>query len=218
MKTNKELGERVREYLIEKGVETPIVDYAENAEKKMTIIEENFSRIMQALGLDLNDDSLKDTPNRVAKMYLNEIFYGLNYENFPNCSKFENKMHYDEMVIERGISVNSFCEHHFVNIDGSAIIAYIPKTKVIGLSKLNRIVKFFSKRPQVQERLTEQIYHALSYILETEDIAVIIEATHHCVKSRGVEDQNCDTMTSKLGGVFREQGVRMEFFTLIKRA
>lgn len=218
MKTNKELGERVREYLIEKGVETPIVDYGENIEKRMNIVEENFTRIMLALGLDLKDDSLKDTPKRVAKMYLNEIFYGLNYENFPNCSKFENKMHYDEMVIERGISVNSFCEHHFVNIDGSAIIAYIPKTKVIGLSKLNRIVKFFSKRPQVQERLTEQIYHSLSYILETEDIAVIIEATHHCVKSRGVEDQNCDTMTSKLGGVFREQGVRMEFFTLIKRA
>ena len=158
MKTNKELGERVREYLIEKGVETPIVDCTENAEKKMTIIEENFSRVMQALGLDLKDDSLKDTPKRVAKMYLNEIFYGLNYENFPNCSKFENKMHYDEMVIERGISVNSFCEHHFVNIDGSAIIAYIPKTKVIGLSRstVQRVVQFRAYKKEVK-RIYEEL-------------------------------------------------------------
>ena len=125
-------------------------------------------------------------------------------------------MNYDEMVIGRGISINSFCEHHFVNIDGEAVIAYIPKGKVIGLSKLNRVAKFFSKRPQVQERLTEQIFHALSYILETDNIAVIINATHHCVKSRGVEDQNSTTITSKMGGKFRDSEARKELLGLIK--
>lgn len=218
-KTDRNLGEKVRQHLIEKGVETPIrkdKSYLED-EAKLQIIQNHFSGIMTALGLNLEDDSLKDTPSRVAKMYLKEIFFGLDYDNFPSCSKFENRMQYDEMLVERGISVQSFCEHHFVNISGNAVIAYIPKDKVIGLSKLNRIVKFFSKRPQVQERLTEQIYHALSLILETEDIAVIIEAEHHCVKSRGVEDENSDTITSKLGGAFRNNAVRMELFALMKR-
>ncbi len=218
-KTDRSLGEKVREYLIEKGVETPIrkdKSYLED-EAKLKLIGNHFNGIMTTLGLNLEDDSLKDTPSRVAKMYLKEIFYGLDYDNFPSCSQFENRMQYDEMLIERGISVQSFCEHHFVNISGTATVAYIPKGKVIGLSKLNRIVKFFSKRPQVQERLTEQIYHALAYILGTEDIAVIIEAEHHCVKSRGVEDENSDTITSKLGGEFRNNTVRMELFALVKR-
>ena len=216
MKTNPELGKEIRQYLIERGVETPIAENDKLGSDKKIEIEGYFENIMNSLGLDLSDDSLQDTPRRVAKMYVDEIFYGLNYDNFPSCSRFENKMQYDEMVIEKGIAVNSVCEHHFVNIDGNCTIAYIPNEKVIGLSKLNRVVRFFCKRPQVQERLTEQIYHALSYILETEDIAVIMDATHHCVKSRGVEDQNCDTITSKLGGVFRQNEGRMELFTLIK--
>lgn len=167
---------------------------------------------MIELGLDLADDSLMDTPRRVSKMFVDEIFYGLDYANFPKITTVENKMQYDEMLIIKGCQVSSTCEHHFVVIDGLAKIAYIPKDKVIGLSKINRIVKFFSKRPQIQERLTEQIFAALQFILKTDSIAVEIDATHFCVKSRGVEDSGSSTVTRKLGGVFMSKPeVRNEF-------
>jgi GTP cyclohydrolase I len=173
---------------------------------------------METLGLDLSDDSLEETPKRVAKMYVNEIFWGLKPENFPKCTVIENKMGYDEMVIEKDITLMSNCEHHFVTIDGKAHVAYIPKGKVLGLSKLNRIVEYFARRPQVQERIAEQVYHALAFILGTEDIAVVIEGVHYCVKSRGVEDHGSYTYTAKLGGCFRsEPEARAEFMSLIKK-
>lgn len=207
------LGEEIKNYLISKGVETPIsanIDYP--SESKKTEIASKFSDIMKFIGLDLTDDSLKDTPNRVAKMFIEEIFYGLDYKNFPKCTNIDNKMQYDEMLVENKITVSSTCEHNFVTIDGFAKVGYIPKKKVVGLSKLNRIVDFFSKRPQVQERLTAQIYYALCYILETEDVAVEISAVHHCVKSRGIRDTNSYTITRKLGGSLRnEPETRKEF-------
>jgi|TARA_R110002074_G_scaffold334242_2_gene504496 GTP cyclohydrolase I len=174
---------------------------------------------MDTLGLDLSDDSLTDTPKRVAKMYVNEIFWGLDYDAFPKCTTVNNKMHYDEMVVERNINVQSNCEHHFVVIDGLATVAYIPNERVLGLSKINRIVEYFSKRPQIQERLTEQIYYALQYILGTDNIAVLIDAQHYCVKSRGVEDVGSSTITSKLGGGFRDKddpGLRAEFLSIAR--
>ncbi len=219
-KTDPELGYKVEEFLREKGVHTPIVVDKLLVKDKTKIgkIEKYFTSIMEVLGLDLADDSLTDTPKRVAKMFVNEIFWGLKPENFPKCTVIENKMGYDEMVIEKDITMMSNCEHHFVTIDGKAHIAYIPKGKVLGLSKLNRIVEYFARRPQVQERIAEQVYWALSYILETEDIAVVIEGTHYCVKSRGVEDHSSYTYTAKLGGCFRtEPEARAEFMTLIKR-
>ena len=206
----------LKEYLIEKGVETPMVENGYTSYKKREKIEKSFKEIMFNLGLDLSDDSLEKTPYRVAKMFVDEIFVGLDYNHFPRITTIKNKMGYNQMLIERNINVSSTCEHHFVVIDGNCFIGYIPNERVIGLSKLNRIVKFFSKRPQVQERLTEQIWYALNYILETEDIAVFIEATHFCVKSRGIEDVNSDTITSKIGGVFMDPVVRSEFFHLIK--
>jgi GTP cyclohydrolase I len=173
---------------------------------------------MKYLGLDLTDDSLIDTPKRVAKMYVNEIFWGLDYDAFPKCTTVDNKMKYDEMVVERGINVQSNCEHHFVVIDGKATVGYIPNQKVLGLSKINRIVEYFSKRPQIQERLTEQVYFALQYILETDNIAVVIDAQHYCVKSRGVEDVGSSTVTSKLGGVFKsDPAVRTEFMNIVNK-
>jgi len=219
-KTDPELGYKIEEYLREKGVHTPtIIDKLNVKEKsKINKIEKHFAAIMDILGLDREDDSLTDTPLRVAKMYVNEIFWGLKPENFPKCTVIENKMGYDEMVIEKDITLMSNCEHHFVTIDGKAHVAYIPKGKVLGLSKLNRIVEYFARRPQVQERIAEQIYHALVFILGTEDIAVVIEGTHYCVKSRGVEDHSSYTYTAKLGGCFRsEPEARAEFMTLIKK-
>ena len=218
MKTDKNLGKKVNDYLIEKGVETPITKnkYFGNQQLQKENIEKHFSEIMETLGLDLTDDSLIDTPKRVAKMYVNEIFYGLDYDKFPKATTVDNKMKYDEMVLVNDINVQSNCEHHFVVIDGLASFAYIPKDKVLGLSKINRIVEFFSKRPQIQERLTEQIFFALSYILDTEDCAISINATHYCVKSRGIQDVNSYTVTSKLGGRFKEAAVRNEFLNLIK--
>ena len=216
MKTDLKLGYEVRDYLIKKGVETPIKSSGLSNDEKKLFIEENFRQIMILLDLDLEDDSLKDTPTRVAKMYVDEIFNGLDYNNFPKCTAVDNKMKYDNMLVERYINVQSNCEHHFVIIDGYCHIAYIPKDKVIGLSKLNRIVEFFSKRPQIQERLTEQIYWALVYILKTEDVAVCIEAQHFCVKARGIKDTGSDTVTSKIGGVFLQSSVRKEYFDIIK--
>ena len=218
MKTDEQLGLKVKQFLIDKGVETPMVDNGLTDDEKIAEIKDKFTDIMNALGLDLQDDSLIDTPSRVAKMYVHEIFFGLDYKHFPKATTVDNKMKYDEMVIERNINVQSNCEHHFVIIDGSCHISYIPKNKVLGLSKLNRIVQFFSKRPQIQERLTEQIYYALSYILDTEDIGVIIEAAHYCVKSRGIQDVNSDTVTSKMGGCFKtDPEARKEFLSIVNK-
>lgn len=215
-KTDPELGHRVHEHLVKCGVETPITNTSADRKWKIDKIEESFQAIMEVLGLDLNDDSLQDTPKRVAKMYVNEIFWGLDYEAFPKCTTVDNKMKYDEMVVERNVNVQSNCEHHFVVIDGVATVGYIPKQKVLGLSKINRVVEYFAKRPQIQERLTEQVYHALQYILETDDIAVVVDAQHYCVKSRGVEDVGSSTVTSKLGGVFKsDPSVRTEFMNIV---
>lgn len=212
MKNDSILGQEVHKHLLKKKVETPMSAPNIDAEEN---IKELFAEIMLQLGLDLNDDSLADTPKRVAKMYVNEIFLGLNYDNFPKCTAVENKMKYDEMVCVDKISLQSNCEHHFVIIDGFAKVAYIPKKKVLGLSKINRVVKFFAQRPQIQERLTEQIYHALEYILNTQDIAVQIKATHFCVKARGVNDTHSYTSTTKLGGIFRQDAsARNEFLNL----
>lgn len=216
-KTDKELGLRVSQYLKEKGVETPVKENGLSEKEKLNIIQDSFKTIMNTLGLDLEDDSLMDTPDRVANMFVNEIYWGLSPDNFPKVTAVENKMGYDSMVVEKGINVQSNCEHHFIVIDGFANIAYIPKNKVLGLSKLNRIVEYFAKRPQIQERMTQQIYYALEFILETPDIAVIIDAKHYCVKSRGVEDVGSQTITSKLGGVFKtDPTYRKEFFESVK--
>lgn len=214
-KTDPELGQKVHEHLVKMGVETPTFKTALDRKDKITEIEKSFSHIMQVLGLDLADDSLAETPKRVAKMYVNEIFWGLDYDAFPKCTTVDNKMKYNEMVVERNVSVQSNCEHHFVIIDGLATVAYVPKDRVLGLSKINRIVEYFSKRPQIQERLTEQIFHTLQFILDTEDVAVMIDAQHYCVKSRGVEDTGSSTVTSRLGGGFKtDPAARAEFLNI----
>lgn len=218
MKTDAELGKKVSAYLISKGVETPVVqDKLEVADKvKLRVIEKNVRSIMETLGMDLTDDSLIETPLRVAKMYVNEIFNGLKYENFPKCTTVDNKMKYDEMVVEKDITAISVCEHHLVTIDQKVSVAYIPKDKVLGLSKLNRIAKFFAQRPQIQERYAEQLFHALEFILDTSDIAVFVRGKHYCVAQRGVEDTSSYTLTSKLGGGFKsDQALRKEFMDLI---
>ena len=215
-KCNPELGKLVHQHLVNCGVETPTVDNGLSRTDKIDFIERKFNDIMNALGLDVSDDSLIETPKRVAKMYVNEIFWGLDYEALPKCTTVDNKMNYDEMVIERNVNVQSNCEHHFVVIDGLATVGYIPNKKVLGLSKINRVVEYFSKRPQIQERLTEQIYHALQFILETDNIGVVINAKHYCVASRGVEDTGSNTITSKLGGCFKtDPSVRSEFMRMV---
>ena len=215
IKTDPHLGQKVHEYLVSVGVETPVNNNGLSRQEKIDKIENNFNQILDTLGLDRGDDSLIDSPKRIAKMYVNEIFWGLDYEAFPKATVVENKMKYNEMVIVKNISVQSYCEHHFVVIDGLASVAYVPKEKVLGLSKINRIVEYFAKRPQIQERLTEQVYHALSFILETKDVAVMIDAQHYCVKSRGVEDTGSSTITSRLGGGFKsDHKARAEFLAL----
>ena len=216
-KTDPELGKQVHEHLVKKGVETPTFSVGMDRTHKIAEIEKSFTYIMQVLGLDLSDDSLNETPKRVAKMYVNEIFWGLDHEAFPKCTTVSNKMQYNEMVCERNINVQSNCEHHFVIIDGLATVAYVPKDKVLGLSKINRIVEYFSKRPQIQERLTEQIFHTLQFILDTEDVAVMIDAQHYCVKSRGVEDTGSSTVTVRLGGGFKsDPAARNEFLSIAR--
>ena len=202
----------VRDTLIEHGLETPMIDNGLSAEEKYSRIRGLMADVVETLGLDLADDSLAETPHRIAKMYVHEIFSGLDYSHFPKLSLIENKMGADEMVKIRDIDLTSTCEHHFVTIDGVAKVAYIPKGTIIGLSKINRIVRFFGQRPQVQERLTRQILVALQALLGTEDVAVSIDATHYCVKSRGVMDTNSQTSTTALGGCFRENiHTRAEF-------
>ena len=217
-KTDPELGLQVHEHLVKMGVETPTTPNKLIRTDKIHIIEGHFKSIMETMGLDLSDDSLIETPKRVAKMYVNEIFYGLDYEAFPKCTSVENKMKYNEMVVERNVNVQSSCEHHFITIAGLATVAYVPKDKVLGLSKINRIVEYFSKRPQIQERLTEQIFHSLSYILETEDVAVMIDAKHYCVAARGVEDTGSSTTTCRLGGGFKtDPSARAEFLQIANK-
>lgn len=193
----------VRDALVARGLETPMVPTHLSGEEKRQRIQAHFTEIMKVLGLDLADDSLVDTPRRIAKMYVNEIFGGLDYRNFPKLTVVENKMACEEMIRVGDISLSSTCEHHFITIDGTATVAYIPKGKVIGLSKINRIVAFFAQRPQIQERLTEQVLLALQTLLGTDDVAVSIRATHFCVKARGVMDANSYTTTTALGGAFK---------------
>lgn len=183
---------------------------------KINLIEKHFQEIMNIMGLDLKDDSLKGTPKRVAKMYINEIFSGLNPANAPKIALFDNKYNYNEMLVEKNISFYSNCEHHFVPIVGKAHVAYIAGDKVIGLSKINRIVQYFAKRPQVQERLTVQIANYLKEVMQIEDVAVMIDAVHLCVSSRGVEDTSSSTVTSSLSGKFNTDQYRNEFLQLIK--
>jgi len=184
-------------------------------EEKIIKITHHFAQIMETMGLDLTDDSLSGTPRRVAKMYVEEIFQGLNPENKPRMALFDNKYKYGEMLVEKNITLQSFCEHHFVPIIGVAHVAYISNGKVIGLSKINRLVRYFAKRPQVQERLTLQIANELKKALHTEDVAVVIDAKHMCVSLRGVEDQSSSTVTSSYHGRFKDVTTRQELFKYI---
>ena len=205
-------AERVRRALIERGIETPMLETGLDRQQKYERIRDNFRDIAKTLGLDLSDDSLRETPQRIAKMYVDEIFSGLDYGRFPKITVIDNKMQVEEMVLVDDIDVTSTCEHHFVTIDGRARVAYLPRAKIIGLSKINRIVRFFAQRPQVQERLTQQILVALQILLETDDVAISINAVHYCVKSRGVMDTNSATRTTALGGVFKQDpATRSEF-------
>lgn len=203
---------------IASSIETPLREDAFELDDnlKIELIEKHFRDIMLILGLDLNDDSLKGTPRRVAKMYVQEVFSGLNPKNKPKIKLFENKYHYNEMLVQKNISFHSNCEHHFVPIIGKAHVAYISSGKVIGLSKINRIVQYFAKRPQVQERLTVQIANELRNALHTEDVAVVLEAGHLCVSSRGVQDHASKTITSQFYGKFQEEKTRNEFLGHLK--
>ncbi len=202
----------VRNALIARGLETPMLENGLTPEQKYSRVKDLFTEIVTTLGLDLTDDSLAETPHRISKMYVHEIFSGLDYKHFPKLSLIDNKMGADEMIKIRDIDMTSTCEHHFVTIDGKARVAYIPKNRIIGLSKINRVVRFFAQRPQVQERLTRQILVAMQTLLETDDVAVSIDAVHFCVKSRGVQDTNSQTSTTALGGCFRENiHTRAEF-------
>ena len=195
------------------SIDTPMREdaFEKSDAEKMAIIEEKFRDIMETMGLDLTDDSLKGSPHRVAKMFINEIFYGLNPENKPAISVFENKFKYGEMLVEKNINMNSTCEHHFLPIVGKAHVAYISSGEVIGLSKINRIVDYFARRPQVQERLTVQIANELKSVLKTNDVAVVIDAKHMCVSCRGIQDESSSTVTAEYSGKFREHSVRTEF-------
>lgn len=180
-------------------------------QQKIEEIAFHFGKIMETLGLDLTDDSLKDTPDRVAKMYVKEHFSGLDEKNKPSISVFENKYHYHQMLVEKDITIYSNCEHHFVPIIGKVHVAYIPNDKVIGLSKINRLVQFYAKRPQVQERLTMQIAEGLKEVLKIDDVAVVIEADHLCVASRGIHDTNSKTLTECYFGQFKEEKTKERF-------
>ena len=202
----------VRNTLLREGLETPMIDNGMSSRQKYERIKGLMSQVVTTLGLDLSDDSLAETPHRIAKMYVHEVFSGLDYRQFPKISLIENKMGTKEMVKVRDIDLTSTCEHHFVTIDGVAKVAYIPADRIIGLSKINRLVRFFGQRPQVQERLTRQVLVAMQALLETDDVAVSIDATHYCVKSRGVMDTNSRTSTTALGGCFRDNvHTRAEF-------
>ena len=200
------------------SIETPLKKdaFKISDEEKVEIIEDKFRDIMETLGLDLTDDSLKGSPHRVAKMFVQEIFYGLNPANKPKVSVFENKFKYGEMLVEKNINLNSFCEHHFLPIVGKAHVAYFSSGQVIGLSKINRIVDYFARRPQVQERLTVQIANELKKVLKTDDVAVVIDAKHMCVSCRGIQDESSSTVTSEYSGRFKDKSVREEFLKYLE--
>lgn len=218
-KKDKNLGLRIKAHLAQHNVESPINFDAydsKTASEKIDEISKRITECLTILGFDLTNDSVQDTPSRVAKMWVSETMSGLDYANFPKVMTFDNKFQSSGMVIERDVQSMSLCSHHLVTIDGVATVAYIPNKKIIGLSKINRVVDFFSRRPQEAERLTLQIYHALQYILETDDIAVFLNGVHYCVKSRGVGDVNSSTSTVKLGGVFlTDPMVRKEFYDVV---
>lgn len=224
MSKNAELGKQVHKHLVKLGLETPIVDNGLSTSDKIDKIENLMEQVMETLGLDLQDDSLAETPHRIAKMYVKEIFSGLDYENFPKCTTVENKMAApDEFVAVKNIKVTSTCEHHFLPFIGTgsgyagAVIAYIPKDKVIGLSKLSRLVEFFARRPQIQERLTRQIAETLKYIMDIEDVAVYMDAIHTCMTTRGVNDPGASTVTCAMSGRFlTDDNIRKEFLSLAK--
>lgn len=199
------------------SVETPLRKdaFVKSDEQKIEAIQGYFHKIMEELGLDLEDDSLKGTPYRVAKMYVKEMFAGLNPKNKPHLSVFDNKYEYNKMLIESDITFNSACEHHFLPIIGKAHVGYVSSGKVIGLSKINRIIDYYARRPQVQERMSMQIFNELKHVLETENIIVVVEAEHMCVSTRGVNDKSSKTTTIEYGGIFEEKHVRNDFFTLI---
>jgi GTP cyclohydrolase I len=198
--------------------ETPIRDdaFEISDEEKISIIEKNVFNILDTLGMDLTDDSLKGTPKRVAKAWVNELFGGLKPEKMPKTSTFDNKYSYTEMLVEKNITVYSTCEHHLLPIIGKAHVAYFSKGTVIGLSKMNRIVDYFAKRPQVQERLTMQVVKALQKALGTDDVACVIDAKHLCVNSRGIRDVDCSTVTAEFGGKFKDKNVKREFLDYIR--
>ncbi len=200
------------------SVDTPLRADAfdKTDDEKIAAIEPHFRAIMEILGMDLRDDSLRGTPLRVAKMYVKELFQGLNPANMPSMTLFENKFQYNEMLVEKNINFYTNCEHHFVPFFGKAHVAYISSGKVIGLSKLNRLVEYFSKRPQVQERLTMQVGKALQTVLQTQDVAIMMDAKHLCVSSRGVKDDSSNTITSFFGGKFQEEATKMEFLKYIE--
>lgn len=201
------------------NVDTPLRQDAfyKSDEEKIYAIQSYFYRIMEELGLDLTDDSLKGTPYRVAKMYVTEMFSGLNPINKPKLTVFENKYDYNKMLVERNIHFNSACEHHFLPIIGKAHVAYVSSGKVIGISKINRLVNYYARRPQVQERMALQIFNDLKEVLQTDNIIVFIEAKHLCVSSRGVKDESSSTITLEYAGVFSEMASREEFFNLIRK-
>lgn len=216
-KTDKSLGLRVNEHLQQLGIETPAILTPYSNEDKIIFLKQHFTDIMRILGLDLTDDSLADTPNRVAKMWVNELFRGLDYANFPKITVIDNKMKCDEMVLVKNISTYSSCEHHIITIDQKVHIAYIPDKKVIGLSKMPRVAKFFAQRPQVQERYTAQVFETLKFLLGTDNVAVSVSGRHYCMIARGVEDNNAVTTTTKIGGLFKtDSACRSEFFASIK--
>jgi GTP cyclohydrolase I len=205
-KQNEQLGKEVNEYLVKMGVQTPLTEMLDvDSQDKIEIIKTQVEATLKTLGLDLTDDSLIDTPTRVAKMYVNEIFSGLRNDTFPKCTAVDNKMIVgDEFVVERDITLYSDCEHHLRPIIGKCHIAYIPRKKVLGLSKMNRLVQYFSRRPQIQERLNQQIAHSMAFITQSEDIIVMIDAGHTCVSQRGVMDTNSSTVTLTALGKFGE--------------
>ena len=215
----KELFELIGDNHQMTSAETPMRPdaFIKTDQQKMSTIEKHFHIIMEEMGLDMTDDSLKGTPHRVAKMFIQEIFSGLNPANKPKISVFENSYHYDKMLVEANISFNSTCEHHFLPIIGKAHIGYVSSGKVIGLSKLNRIVDYYSRRPQVQERLIMQNFNELKSVLDTDDVIVVMEAKHLCVSSRGIKDESSFTSTIQYGGIFNEKENRNDFFNLIQQ-
>lgn len=212
-----DLIEAIGDDHVSSSAETPLREDAfdKSDAEKIEIIRDHFEKIMDTLGLDLTDDSLKGTPQRVAKMFVKEIFGGLDPKNYPSTSTFDNKYKYGEMLVEKNIVVYSTCEHHFLPIVGRAHVAYISNGTVIGLSKMNRIVDYFAKRPQVQERMTKQVVQALQHALGTKDVACVIDAKHLCVNSRGIRDIDCSTVTAEFGGKFKEESVKREFLDYI---